>query len=155
MGLNIATILGSGLGQLIKDVVGSFKLSPERQAELQQVIDQNAHEIQMKEYELQVRAMDAESKAIEAASANIRAEAQSGDKWTSRARPTFLYLFYIILAFNFILVPIAQMIKGMSFENLHPIEFPEIMWEVFVAGYLGYTGLRSWEKNKLANNRLS
>ena len=59
MGLNIATIFGSGLGQLIKDVVGTFKLSPEKQAELQQVIDQNAHEIQMKEYELQVRAMDA------------------------------------------------------------------------------------------------
>jgi hypothetical protein len=49
MGLNIATILGSGLGQLIQDVVGTFKLSPEKQSELQQVIDQNAHEIQMKE----------------------------------------------------------------------------------------------------------
>jgi hypothetical protein len=152
MGLNIATILGDGLGQLVKDVVGSFKLSPEKKAELQQVIDQNTHEIQMKEYELQVRAMDAESKAIEAASANIRAEAQSGDKWTSRARPTFLYLFYVILAFNFILVPISQMIKGMSLDMLHPIEFPDIMWEVFVAGYLGYTGVRSWEKSKLATN---
>jgi hypothetical protein len=152
MGLNIATILGSGLGQMIKEVVGSFKFSPEKQAELKQVIDQNAHEIQMKEYELQVRAMDAESKAIEAASANIRAEAQSGDKWTSRARPTFLYLFYLILAFNFIFVPIAQMIKGMSLQQLHPIEFPDIMWEVFVAGYLGYTGVRSWEKSKLGKN---
>ena len=152
MGLNIATILGSGLGQMIKDVVGAFKLSPDKQAEFQQVIDQNAHEIQMKEYELQVRAMDAESKAIEAASANIRAEAQSGDKWTSRARPTFLYLFYVILAFNFIFVPIAQMIKGISLQQLHPIEFPDIMWEVFVAGYLGYTGVRSWEKSKLGKN---
>jgi hypothetical protein len=152
MGLNIATILGSGLGQMIKDVVGAFKLSPEKQAEFQQVIDQNSHEIQMKEYELQVRAMDAESRAIEAASANIRAEAQSGDKWTSRARPTFLYLFYVILAFNFILVPIGQMIKGLSLEQLHPIEFPDILWEVFVAGYLGYTGVRSWEKGRFGKN---
>ena len=152
MGINIATILGGGLSQMFKDVVGSFKLSPEKQAELRQVVDQNAHEIQMKEYELQVRTMDAESKAIEAASANIRAEAQSGDKWTSRARPTFLYLFYVILAFNFILVPIAQMIQGISFAQLRPIEFPVILWEVFVAGYLGYTGVRSWEKRKLANN---
>jgi hypothetical protein len=116
------------------------------------VIDRNTHEIQMKEYELQVRAMDAESKAIEAASANIRAEAQTGDKWTSRARATFLYLFYIILAFNFIIVPVAQMIKGMSFAQLRPIEFPDILWEVFVAGYLGYTGVRSWEKNKVAKS---
>jgi hypothetical protein len=152
MGFNITSILGSGLGEVIKDVVGTFKLAPEKKAELQQAIDQNAHEIQMKEYELQVRAMDAESKAIEAASANIRAEAQSGDKWTSRARPTFLYLFYIILAFNFILVPIAQMIKGMSLAQLHPIEFPDILWEVFVAGYLGYTGVRSWEKCKFVKS---
>ena len=33
MGFNIASILGSGLGQLIKDVVGAFKLPPEKQAE--------------------------------------------------------------------------------------------------------------------------
>jgi hypothetical protein len=72
--------------------------------------------ISAKRLYLQERTMDAESKAIEAASANIRVEAQSGDKWTSRARPTFLYLFYVILAFNFILVPIGQMIKGMSPE---------------------------------------
>jgi hypothetical protein len=74
--------------------------------------------------------MDAESNAIEAASANIRAEAQSGNKWTSRARPTFLYLFYVILAFNFIFVPIEQMIKGISLAHLHSIEFPDILWKV-------------------------
>jgi hypothetical protein len=31
-------------------------------------------------------------------------------------------------------------------------ELSEIMWEVFVAGYLGYTGVRSWEKSRLVNN---
>jgi hypothetical protein len=30
MGPNIAIIFGSGLGQLIKDVVGTFKLAPEK-----------------------------------------------------------------------------------------------------------------------------
>jgi hypothetical protein len=43
------------------------------------------------------------------------------------------------------------MIKGMSFAQLHPIEFPDILWEVFVAGYLGYTGVRSWEKTNSQN----
>lgn len=141
----LAEILGGGLGKLVKDVVGTFKLDPTKKAELEAAVDANAHEIQMKEYELTVKAMDAESKAIEAASKNIQAEAASGDKFTSRARPTFMYLFYIILAFNYIILPICQMPK-VGVMGLKPIEFPDILWEVFVAGYLGYTGVRTFEK---------
>lgn len=141
-------IIGGNLGKLVKDVVGTFKLSPEEKAKMEQAIEANAHEIQMKEYELTVKALDAETKAIEAASANIRAEAQSGDAYTSRARPTFLYLFYVILAFNYIILPISQMIKGISIVDLKPIIYPDILWEVFVAGYLGYVGVRTFEKYK-------
>lgn len=148
MGISLSTILGGNLGQLVKDVVGTFKLSPDKKAELQATIDENAHEIQMKEYELTVRAIEAEKVAIAEASANIRAEAQSGDKFVSRARPTFLYLFYIILAFNFIVLPIAQIIGGTSVTDLKPIEFPDILWEVFIAGYLGYVGAREFGKYK-------
>jgi hypothetical protein len=43
------------------------------------------------------------------------------DKWMSRARPTFWYLFYIILGFNFIIVPIIQMAGGVSFMQVKPI----------------------------------
>jgi hypothetical protein len=42
--------------------------------------------------------------------------------------------------------------SGMPIMQLHPIEFPDILWEVFVAGYLGYTGVRSWGKSKLGKN---
>lgn len=143
----LAEILGGGLGKLVKDVVGTFKLDPTKKAELEAVIDANAHEIQMKEYELTVKAMEAEAKAMEIAGQNIRAEVQSGDKYTSRARPTFMYLFYIILFFNFIILPICQMPK-VGVMGLKPIEFPDIMWEVFVAGYLGYVGSRTFEKYK-------
>jgi hypothetical protein len=38
------------------------------------------------------------------------------------------------------------MIGGTALSNLKLIEFPDILWEVFVAGYLGYTGVRTWEK---------
>ena len=139
-------IIGGNLGKLVKDVVGTFKLPPEEKLKFEQMIEANAHEIQLKEYELTVKAMEAETKLVEAASSNIRAEAQSGDKYTSRARPTFFYLFYVILAFNYVFLPITQMVKGISLEDLKPIAFPEIMWEVFVAGFLGYVGFRSWEK---------
>jgi hypothetical protein len=147
MGFNIGTILGSNLGQMFKDIVGTFKLDHDKKAELEKAIDDNEQAIKMKEFELTVRTMELEKTAIETASANIRAEAQSGDKFTARARPTFLYLFYVILAFNFIVLPVTQMIGGYG-QNLKLIEFPQIMWEVFVAGFLGYTGVRTWEKLK-------
>lgn len=143
-----AEIIGGNLGKLVKDVVGTFKLDPTKKAELEAAVDANAHEIQMKEYELTVKSMEAETKLVEQASMNIRAEAQSGDKYTSRARPTFMYVFYCILAFNFLFLPIVQMVKGVGLENLKPIEFPDIMWEIFIAGYLGYVGVRSFEKVK-------
>jgi hypothetical protein len=146
MGGLLTQIFGGGLGTLVKDVVGTFKLAPEDKLKFEQAIAANEHEIQMKEYELTVKAMDAESKAIEAASKNIQAEATSGDKFTSRARPTFMYLFYIILTFNYIILPISQMIAGVGVLNLKPIEFPMILWEVFTAGFLGYTGVRTFEK---------
>jgi hypothetical protein len=147
-----AEIIGGGLGKLVKDVVGTFKLPPEEKLKFEAIIEANAHEIQMKEYELQVKAMDAESKAIEQAAQTIRAEAQSGDKYTSRARPTYFYLFYCILFFNFIFLPITQMLKGIPLTDLKPIQFPEIMWEIFIAGFLGYVGFRSWEKVTTAKN---
>lgn len=148
MGGILGQIFGGGLGQLVKDVVGTFKLTPEEKLKFEAAIEANAHAIQLKEYELTVKAMDAESKAIEQASMNIRAEAQSGDKYTSRARPTFMYLFYIVTAFNFLVVPIAQMIGGYGMQNIKLIELPSWFNEVFLYGFLGYVGAREFGKSK-------
>lgn len=41
-----------------------------------------------------------EFKAVEIAMSAIIAEAQSSDPWTSRARPSFLYVVYIMLLFG-------------------------------------------------------
>ena len=140
-----ADIIGGGLGKLIKDVVGTFKLTPEEKAKFETLIEEHAHEIQLKEYELQVKSIEAENKAIEEASANIRAEAQSGDKFTSRARPTFLYIIYIVILFNFITLPIIQMFKGAT--TLLPLDLPEDLYYLFGAGYLGYTSARMLDKS--------
>jgi len=144
----LGEILGGGLGKLAKDVVGTFKLPPEKQAEFERLLSEHEHEIRMKEYELQVKAMEAESRAIEQASMNIRAEAQSGDKYTSRARPTFMYLFYVVIAFNMIIVPLSQMIGGYGLQNVKLIDVPEWFYELFLYGYLGYVGARAFEKSK-------
>lgn len=83
----------------------------------------------------------------------ILAEAQSTDPWTSRARPTFLYVFYLIL-----LMCCAGAIIGiwwptevkMAATNLADLlnAIPEELWWLFGTGYLGYTGFRSFEKTK-------
>ena len=83
----------------------------------------------------------------------ILAEAQSADPWTSRARPTFLYVIYVcILAalpmgVLFAFQPVAANAIAVGFGAwLNAI--PESMWALFGAGYLGYSGARTWEKSK-------
>lgn len=83
----------------------------------------------------------------------IVAEAQSTDPWTSRARPTFLYVIYIMILMS---VPMgflsafrpeiaSAVAYGMS-SWLKAI--PDALYTLFGVGYLGYTGARGWEKSK-------
>ena len=82
------------------------------------------------------------------------AEAKSQDKWTSRARPSFLYVIYlmiltsipmgIVYAFNPLLA--GNIILGVQ-NWLAAI--PNALWSLFGAGYLGYVGSRSYDKKKL------
>jgi hypothetical protein len=86
----------------------------------------------------------------------IMAEAQSSDKWTSRARPSFLYVCYcMILA----AIPMGVLY---AFDPGHAQKIalglgawlaaiPDPVWQLFTVGYLGYTGGRSWEKIKSAS----
>ncbi|MDO7844088.1 holin family protein [Sphingomonas immobilis] len=81
----------------------------------------------------------------------ILAEAQSTDPWTSRARPSFLYVMYAILLWSIPmgLIAAAQphmaaaIAKGMN-DYLNGI--PEPLYALFGTGYLGYTAARSWGK---------
>ena len=82
----------------------------------------------------------------------ILAEAQSADPWTSRARPSFLYVMYIMIlaaipmgilsAFHpDIAVKIADGLKAWL------TAIPNELWAVFGIGYTGYTVARSaWDK---------
>jgi hypothetical protein len=83
----------------------------------------------------------------------IMAEAQSPDPWTSRARPSFLYVMYVMIlaaipmgvlyAFR---PDIALGIAAGSKAWLGAI--PEEMWWLFGTGYLGYAGVRMFEKGR-------
>lgn len=83
----------------------------------------------------------------------IMAEAKSEDPWTSRARPSFFYVVYLLLL-TAIPFGILAMFKPDSADDFaRGVKFwfdavPEIIWQVFIAGFLGYGAMRTVEKVK-------
>ena len=94
-----------------------------------------------------------ELKAIEARLSAIVAEAQSPDPWTSRARPSFLYVMYVILLFALPMGVIAAFSPSSATAiasgiNAYLAGLPEPLYALFGTGYLGYTAARQWGKVK-------
>ena len=94
-----------------------------------------------------------EMDAIKTQMTAIVAEAQSNDPWTSRARPSFLYVMYTMILWAIPMGLIAavrpEMAKGIADGmNAYLSGIPEPMWALFGTGYLGYTAARSWGKAK-------
>lgn len=138
------TILGGNLGQLFKDVVGTFHLDPEKKAEFQAAVDANQAALAQKQLDLEAVAQQTLAREVEAASANIRAEASSGDKYTSRARPSFIYVMLGILLANYVIFPVV---------GHTPLQFPDALFWLFGSCMLGYTGARTWEKVQIGASK--
>lgn len=88
---------------------------------------------------------------MSAGEAMAQGEADPNDRWTRRARPTFIYVMYLLLLWS---IPMgllagvrpamaAAMIRGMA-QYLSAI--PEPLYALFGTGYLGYTVAREWGK---------
>jgi hypothetical protein len=81
----------------------------------------------------------------------ILSDSQSADPWTSRARPTFLYVVYILILWSlpmgvmFVVNPDAASRFTEGF-GLWLGSIPEPVLMLFGTVMLGYVGGRSWEK---------
>ena len=94
-----------------------------------------------------------ELKRIETQLSAIIAEASSPDPWTSRARPSFLYVMYAMILWA---LPVgvlslfqpdsAARIAGSMAAYLRGL--PDDLYALFGTGYLGYTAARQWGKIK-------
>lgn len=81
----------------------------------------------------------------------IVAEANSRDPWTSRARPSFLYVMYAMILWAVPMGVLAafrpqaaiDIARGM---NAYLNGLPEPLYALFGTGYLGYTVARQWGK---------
>lgn len=109
-------------------------------------------------YEAKAKLIEAEQKGefieLETRMQAIIMEAKSKDPWTSRARPSFLYVIYILIlsaipmGFLYAFQPemSANVIVGFK-DWLNAI--PGELYALFGAGYLGYTKSRENDKARL------
>lgn len=94
-----------------------------------------------------------ELKLIEARLAAIVTEAQSADPWTSRARPSFLYVMYAMILWAVPMGVLAAFSPSAARDiaagmNAYLNGLPEPLYALFGTGYLGYTAARQWGKAK-------
>ena len=83
----------------------------------------------------------------------ILAEATSPDPWTSRSRPSFLYVMYALILASIPMGILSAWHPDISSAIAEGMKawlaaIPEALWTVFGVGYLGYTSARSFEKSK-------
>ena len=105
------------------------------------------------EAELAKMQLAGETKELEVRMSAIIAEATSKDKWTSRARPSFKYVFYALILAG---IPMgilsaaspdtAEAVAGGFKMWLDAV--PEHLYTMFGVGYLGYAGARSFDKRE-------
>lgn len=136
----MSALLVGGILDIGKTLIGRLFPDPEQRAKA--------------ELELLAMQQNGELEAAKIQMSAIIAEAQSADPYTSRARPSFMYVFYILLLSLVVIAPFV----GVFFPEQMEVFFnnvgkgfdaiPEEMWWTFTIGYLGYTGARTYEKRK-------
>lgn len=136
-------LIVGGLFDIGKSIIGKLFPDPAQKAKA--------------ELELLAMQQSGELKELEVRMSAIIAESNSPDPWTSRARPSFLYVFYFVILSLIIFAPVLGVFfpeqMGTFFDNVAKgfAAIPEELWWVFTTGYLGYSGVRTFEKkNKVA-----
>ena len=75
------------------------------------------------------------------------------DPWIGRARPTFLYVMYLLLLWSIPMGLLAGLRPQLAAAVTHGMAaylaaIPDSLYALFGTGYLGYTAARSWGKAK-------
>jgi len=136
--IDVGTVL-SGAGQLLKDlrtaITGKEPIDGTKAAEL-------ALKVQQMESDLEKARMSV-----------VLAEASSTDPWTSRARPMFMYVIYILILASIPMGIVFSINPGLANNivsgfGLWLKAIPSDLYALFGAGYLGYGAFRTVDKVK-------
>lgn len=115
-------------------LIQEFHMSPEDKAKAQQAIADAAAKAQQ-------AAVDYDVQLNNIAGQNIRSETGSNDKFTSRARPLFMYIVEAILGFNYIIIPLTKIFGG----KVDPTVLPGDLLTLFGICVTGYVVNRTVE----------
>ncbi len=89
--------------------------------------------------------------AMQTEASTIIAEASARDPWTTRARPAFLYMMYLMILCSLpmgllsAISPATANAIAMGMRS-YLTALPEPLYTLFATGYLGYTAARQWGK---------
>ena len=109
---------------------------------------------------LQTLAQEGKLKELEVGMSAIIAEANSKDPWTSRARPSFLYVMYLMILTAIPMGVLSAFEPAIAERIALGLQswldaIPSEMWTLFGVGYTGYAVNRTYDKhskNKHAKN---
>ncbi len=138
MAITLKDIIGGSLLDGVSKIIAQFKMSPEDKANLQLQLTQNADAFASAED-------DYNAKLNDIAGQNIRAEEQSGDKYTMRARPSVIWVGLYVIVWNYC-GPLFIVEKFITHTPIAPIDLPSFFWETWGAIALGYVAMRSADK---------
>ncbi len=124
-----------GLSSLAQTIINKFVQDPGAKAAALEQIQKDNIEIQQMQNDLEIKLNDI-------AGQNIRADSTNGDKFTERARPTFMYIIEFILVFNYAVIPVAEMFGS----KVVPIVLPADLLTLFGVCVTGYVMARSVDK---------
>lgn len=134
----VSSILGIG-----KELIDKLIPDPQKKAEANYKLMELEKTGQLKELDIRMSA--------------IREEAKSQDKWTSRARPSFLYVIYFMILMS-LPMGVLHAIYPETAANIQAgvkswlSSFPHELWYLFGVGYLGYSGARSYDKRNIVKS---
>lgn len=145
MGFDLGSIIGGSLGETFKNVVGAFKLDPEKKAEFQTAIDANATAIHLKELEMAGNAAAAVTTLALAQVEVNKVEAASPDLFKSGWRPFCGWICGFGLGYQFVARPLLTWIAAFYGGPAAPsLDMGTLL--TLLGGLLGLGALRTTEK---------
>jgi hypothetical protein len=131
MGINLQDLIGGSITDGVAKIISLFKVDPtvalDKQTEVQEIV-----------LKMQSDASAALAQQLHDQSLIDQTEAASPDKYTSRARPSILYICGLAFLSNYVVGPFATWIAGLCG---HPIQYPTLDISTMQPVMLGLLGL--------------
>jgi hypothetical protein len=143
MAFDIASIIGSSVGDAFQKIMSVFKVDPtvalQKQTELEEI-----------KLQLQGKLQDALANEVTQAAEVIKAEANSQSWLPRNVRPLLLLLWGLAITFNYTLPLFAHF--SSHFQGVQPLVLPDWLYKLTAIGFTGYVTARTWEKVTNSDN---